>query len=345
MGSGDQHVLWSGDAVRSDAGRVQVIATRETNDLSDPQSIESVLGGSAALVEARGLTKQYRGGILAVQGLTLTIRAGEVFGLLGPNGAGKTTFLRMLTGLIKPTSGSAKVAGGSPGSARSLAHVGAMIEAPAFWPYLSGRDNLRLLARYCGLPDLRVSAVLAEVAMTEHAHRAVGTYSTGMKQRLGVAAALLKDPALLILDEPTNGLDPQGMVEFRNLIKDLGQGDRTVLLSSHLLNEVEQICSRIGVIRRGALVAEGTIEEIRGGTELIVRAQPADQARLVLEKAFGADHVTMRDGAFSLKVEMSQTASIAKSLVMSGIDVTELRPAERSLEDVFMELTGTEGGS
>ncbi|MGA7909961.1 MAG: ABC transporter ATP-binding protein [Candidatus Dormiibacterota bacterium] len=313
--------------------------------MSGSHSIESVLERSATLVETRGLTKKYGGGVLAVQGLNLTIRAGEVFGLLGPNGAGKTTFLRMLTGLIKPTAGDATVAGGSPGSPRSLAQVGAMIEAPAFWPYLSGRDNLRLLARYCSLPDSRVTAVLDEVVMTEHAHRAVATYSTGMKQRLGVAAALLKVPALLILDEPTNGLDPQGMVEFRNLIKNLGKGDRTVLLSSHLLNEVEQICSRIGVIRRGALVAEGTIEEIRGGTELVVRAQPADQARLVLEKAFGADHVTIRDGAFSLKVEMSQTASIVKSLVMSGIDVTELRPAERSLEDVFMELTGTEGGS
>ena len=322
-----------------------MIATPETKDLNGSHSVVSMPRRSATLVETRELSKQYSGGVLAVDGLSLTIRAGEVFGLLGPNGAGKTTFLRMLTGLIKPTSGNATVADGSPGSAHSLSRVGAMIEAPAFWPYLSGRDNLRLLARYCGLPDTRVTAVLDEVAMTEHAHRAAGTYSTGMKQRLGVAAALLKDPALLILDEPTNGLDPQGMVEFRNLIKNLGTGDRTVLLSSHLLNEVEQICTRIGVIRRGTLVTEGTIDEIRGGTELIVRAQPADQARLVLEKTYGADHVTVRDGAFSLRVDMSQTASIAKSLVMSGIDVTELRPAERSLEDVFIELTGTEGGS
>ena len=322
-----------------------MIASREHTDLSSSPGPEGVAGRSANLLETRGLSKQYRGGVLAVQGLNLTVRAGEVFGLLGPNGAGKTTVLRMLTGLIKPTSGDATVAGGSPGSAQSLAHVGAMIEAPVFWPYLSGRDNLRLLARYCGLPDLRVAAVLAEVAMTEHAHRAVGTYSTGMKQRLGVAAALLKDPALLILDEPTNGLDPQGMVEFRNLIKNLGQGDRTVFLSSHLLNEVEQICTRVGVIRRGTLVAEGTIDEIRGGTELIVRAQPAERARLVLEEAIGADRVTMRDGTFSLKLDMSQTASIARHLVTNGIDVLELRPAERSLEDVFMELTGTEGGS
>ena len=324
---------------------VDVIATPETRVLGAPHSPEAGLGQGPPLVETRGLTKRYGSGVLAVQELTLTIRAGEVFGLLGPNGAGKTTVLRMLTGLIKPTSGNATVAGGSPGSARSLASVGAMIEAPAFWPYLSGRDNLRLLTRYCGLPETRIPAVLAEVAMTEHAHRPVGTYSTGMKQRLGVAAALLKDPALLILDEPTNGLDPQGMVEFRGFIKNLGTGDRTVLLSSHLLNEVEQICSRVGVIRKGALVAEGTIEDIRGGTELVVRAQPFDQARLVLEKTYGADHVTVRDGALSLRVDMGQTAGIARSLVMSGIDVTELRPAERSLEDVFIELTGSEGGS
>jgi ABC-2 type transport system ATP-binding protein len=264
--------------------------------------------------------------------------------LLGPNGAGKTTALRLLTGLIKPSSGSATVAGGSPGSAHSLRHVGAMIEAPAFWPYLSGRDNLRLLARYSQLPDRRVAGALADVAMTEAAGRKVGTYSTGMKQRLGVAAALLKDPELLILDEPTNGLDPQGIVEFRDLMKNLGKGERSVLLSSHLLSEVEQICSRIGVIRRGALVAEGTIDEIRGGAQLVIRAQPIDQARRVLEEAVGADNVTMRDGAFGLNVDMSRAASIARQLVTNGVDLTELRPGERSLEDVFMELTGTEGG-
>ena len=297
------------------------------------------------LVETRGLTKQYGRHVLAVQGLNLRIRSGEVYGLLGPNGAGKTTTLRMLTGLIKPTSGTAMVAGGAAGSRQSLAQVGAMIESPAFWPYLSGRDNLRLLARYCGLKDSRVPAVLEEVGMTEYASRAFATYSTGMKQRLGVAAALLKDPALLILDEPTNGLDPQGIVEFRHLIIELGKGDRTVILSSHLLDEVEQICSRVGVIRRGTLVAEGTVDEIRGGTELIVRAEPNDKARAILEQAVGADRISVRDGAFSLKVDMGQTADIAKRLVTGGVDLTELRPAERSLEDVFIELTGTESGS
>jgi ABC-type multidrug transport system ATPase subunit len=299
---------------------------------------------SLNLVETRGLTKQYGAGVLAVQNLNLTIRKGEVYGLLGPNGAGKTTTLRLLTGLIRPTSGAATVAGGRPGSAASLARLGAMIESPAFWPYLSGRDNLRVLARYCNIPDKRVGEVLAEVAMTEVAGRKLATYSTGMKQRLGVAAVLLKDPALLILDEPTNGLDPQGMVEFRNLIKEIGQGERTVLLSSHLLSEVQQICTRVGVIRRGTLVAEGTIEELRGGTQLVVRAEPVDQARRILEQVVGAGNVTVRDGVFSLKVDMSQTASIARSLVTGGVDLTELRPAERSLEDVFIELTGAEGG-
>ena len=297
------------------------------------------------LVETRGLTKEYPGGVLAVQNLNLTVKAGEVFGLLGPNGAGKTTTLRMLTGLIKPTSGTAMVAGGKPGSAKSLASLGAMIEEPALWPYLSGTDNLRLLARYCGLPDKRVGAVMAAVGMTEHARRTVATYSTGMKQRLGVAAALLKDPALLILDEPTNGLDPQGIVEFRNMIKELGQGERTVVLSSHLLSEVEQICTRIGVIRRGELVAVGTIDEIRGSARLVVRATPLDQARKILEAAAGAQNVAERDGAFSLNVDVSRTSDIARQLVNGGVDLIELRPSERSLEDVFMELTGTESGS
>jgi ABC-2 type transport system ATP-binding protein len=297
------------------------------------------------VVEARGLSKHYPGGVLAVQSLDLSIRRGEVFGFLGPNGAGKTTTLRMLAGLIKPTAGRATVAGGPPGSPRSLARLGAMIEAPAFWPYLSGGDNLRLLARYCRVPDRRVGTVLDEVEMSDRARRAYSTYSTGMKQRLGVAGALLKDPELLILDEPTSGLDPQGMAEFRDLIKRLGQGERTVLLSSHLLGEVEQTCSRVGVISKGRLVAEGTVDEIRGGAHLIVRAAPVDQARALLESTLGPDHVQLTaDGAFSLRVEPNQAGEINQRLVTGGVVVSELRPGERSLEEVFMELTGTEAG-
>jgi ABC-2 type transport system ATP-binding protein len=313
--------------------------------MSASQSGAAAAARNPNLVEARDLTKRYSGGVLAVQGLDLTVRRGEVYGFLGPNGAGKTTTLRMLAGLIQPTSGHAIVAGGRPGSPPSLSDLGAMIEAPAFWPYLSGRDNLRLLARYCRVPDRRVGPVLEEVALTDRAHRAVGTYSTGMKQRLGVAAALLKDPALLILDEPTSGLDPQGIADFRELITRIGQGERTVLLSSHLLSEVEQICTRVGVISKGRMVAEGTIEEIRGGVQLIVRAEPADRARALLAGAVGADRVDVRaDGAFSLRINPDQAGVVNQHLVMSGLTVTEFRTAERSLEEVFMELTGTESG-
>jgi len=313
--------------------------------MSASQSEAAEAAGNPNLVEARDLTKRYSGGVLAVQGLDLTVRRGEVYGFVGPNGAGKTTTLRMLAGLIQPTSGHAIVAGGSPGSPRSLSNLGAMIQAPAFWPYLSGRDNLRLLARYCRVPDRRAGTVLEEVDLTDRAHRAVGTYSTGMKQRLGVAAALLKDPSLLILDEPSSGLDPQGMADFRDLITRIGQGERTVLLSSHLLGEVEQICTRVGVISRGRMVAEGTIEEIRGGFHLIVRAEPADRARALLAGAVGADRVDVRaDGAFSLRINPDQAGVVNQHLVTSGLTVTEFRTAERSLEEVFMELTGTESG-
>lgn len=236
------------------------------------------------------------------------------------------------------------VAGAPPGSHESLAKVGAMVETPAFWPYLSGRDNLRLLARYCTIPDSRVPVVLDEVELAARAKSDFSTYSMGMKQRLGVAAALLKEPDLLILDEPTNGLDPQGMADFRTMIKRLGQGDRTVLLSSHLLGEVEQICTRVGVINRGRIVFEGSVDEMRGGTYVEVRATPIDSARAALERVVGSDRVRLADGIFNLSVDPGQAADINRRLVEAGVSVYELKPSERSLEDVFMELTGTEAG-
>jgi ABC-type multidrug transport system ATPase subunit len=298
-----------------------------------------------AVVATHGLTKRYPNGIIAVDGLDLVVRRGEVYGFLGPNGAGKTTTLRMLLGLIRPTAGSATVAGGSPGTPASLTKVGAIVEAPAFYPYMTGYDNLRLLAIYCGVPVKRVDSALDAVELTPRARHKFSTYSMGMKQRLGIAAALLKEPEVLILDEPTNGLDPQGMADVRNLITQLGQGDRTVLVSSHLLGEVEQMCTRIGVIRKGKLVAEGTIDELRGKSKLLIRAKPTDQAMAVLAGECGADKVQVTDdGAFSLSVEPARAAELNRRLVQAGIDVTELRESERSLEDVFMELTGTESG-
>ena len=166
-----------------------------------------------------------------------------------------------------------------------------------------------------------------------------------MKQRLGIAAALLKEPELLILDEPTNGLDPQGMADVRNLIIELGKGDRTVLISSHLLGEVELMCTRVGVIRKGKIVAEGTVDQLRGAATLTVRGTPEETARAVLVQTAGADHVTaLGNATFSLVVDLQRTADINRRLVEAGVDVTELHADERSLEDVFMELTGTEGG-
>src|SRR2546430_1579710 len=209
------------------------------------------------IVETRGLTKRYGNGVLAVDRLDLQVRHGEVYGFLGPNGAGKTTTLRMLVGLIRPTSGSAMVAGAPPGAPAGLGRIGSLVESPGFYPYLSGRDNLRYIARMCGRPDSRADTALDEVGLLDKAHHKFATYSMGMKQRLGVAAALLKEPELLVLDEPSNGLDPEGMVEMRAMIRGLAQRERSVLLSSHLLNEVEHICERVGVIRHGRLIAEG----------------------------------------------------------------------------------------
>ena len=297
------------------------------------------------VVETHGLTKRYGTGIVAVDMLDLTVYRGEVYGFLGPNGAGKTTTLRMLLGLIRPTAGSAKVAGAAPGSPASLIKVGAIVETPAFYPYMTGYDNLRLLARYCGVARSRVDATLAEVDLTPRAHHKFSTYSLGMKQRLGIAAALLKEPELLILDEPTNGLDPQGMADVRNLIIELGKGDRTVLISSHLLGEVELMCTRVGVIRKGKIVAEGTVDQLRGASTLTVRGTPEDTAKEVLIEEVGVEHVTaLGNATFSLVVDLQRTAQINQRLVQAGVAVTELHEDERSLEDIFMELTGTEGG-
>jgi ABC-2 type transport system ATP-binding protein len=297
------------------------------------------------IVETHSLTKRYGSGVLAVDSVDMSVRRGEVYGFLGPNGAGKTTTLRMLVGLIRPTSGTVTVAGHAPGDPAGLAKIGSLIESPGFYPYLSGRANLRVVADLAGVNHKRVEEILDMVELGTRAGRKFGTYSTGMKQRLGVAAAVLKDPELLILDEPTNGLDPQGMAEMRKLIKDIGQGDRTVLLSSHLLGEVEQICDRVGVISNGHLVKQATVQELLGEKGVMVRAEPSDQATEVLTKMFGAASVVREDGYFHLKTDPSRSMEINRQLTTAGIGVSELRPFERSLEEVFFQLTGEKQGS
>lgn len=293
----------------------------------------------STIVETTNLTKRYDD-ITAVDSLDLTVRRGEVYGFLGPNGAGKTTTLRMLLGLIRPTAGKATVLGEQPGAAVGLARVGVLVESPAFYPYLTGRRNLYVLARYAGISSSRVETVLDEVELTNRAEDQFKTYSLGMKQRLGVAAALLKNPELLILDEPTNGLDPKGMTEMRTLIRNIGQGERTVLLSSHLMGEVEQICDRIGVIQDGELIAEGRVDELRGHAELLVRAEPLDQAKQLLKRMIGDEYVQVSDGALLLTPDTVRAGEITRVLVRDGMTVKEVRPVERSLEDTFLELTG-----
>ena len=290
-------------------------------------------------VQTDGLTKRY-GDRLAVDRVSMTVRRGEVYGFLGPNGAGKTTTLRMALGLIRPTAGSVSVLGRPAGRADVTARVGALIEGPGFYPYLSGRDNLRTLARYRRLPAAEVERALAVVDLTDRAGDRFRGYSLGMKQRLGVAAALLGDPELVVLDEPTNGLDPAGMADMRELIVSLARGGRTVVLSSHLLAEVQEICDRVGVIAGGRLLRESTVAELRGAATLHVRATPEDAALAVAMRLAGDDGVRRtHGGVLELELPASAAPELTRALVSAGLDVHEVSASERSLEDVFFQMT------
>ncbi|MHB8159659.1 MAG: ABC transporter ATP-binding protein [Thermoleophilia bacterium] len=292
------------------------------------------------VIQTRELRKQYRPDIMAVDGLSMRVKRGEVYGFVGPNGSGKTTTLRMLLGLVRPTSGDCELLGEAPGSPEALARIGALVETPAFYPYLSGRDNLRVLARHAGVSYNRIEPVLAEVDLTRRADYRFKSYSLGMKQRLGMAAALLKDPELLILDEPTNGLDPAGMAEMRDLIRNLGHGERTVLLSSHLMGELEQICDRIGVVKEGRIIKEGTLDELRRGERLKLRAEPVAGAITLLEKLEGVGKIEAGDGGnLMIEADPSRAAEINRVLVEAGIQVSELCVVKLSLESVFLSLT------
>ncbi|MBF6522175.1 ABC transporter ATP-binding protein [Nocardia farcinica] len=293
-----------------------------------------------SIVVTSGLTKRY-GEHTAVDDVGMRVAAGEVYGFLGPNGAGKTTTLRMLAGLIRPSAGTATVLGGAPGDPAVLRRIGVLIEGPGFYPYLSGRENLRVLARYCGLGRAEVDEALDRVGLTARGGDRFRTYSLGMKQRLGVGAALLGRPDLLILDEPTNGLDPAGMAEMRALIAGLAGEGHTVLLSSHLLSEVQEICDRVGVIANGRLVTESTVAELRGGAALFVRAEPWETALSAVRGIAG----TVRRAGEGIRIDAPADAApdVARAVVAAGADLLELRVDEKSLEEVFFEITGTEG--
>jgi ABC-2 type transport system ATP-binding protein len=234
------------------------------------------------------------------------------------------------------------VLGAAPGSRTAVAGTGALVEGPGFYPYLSGRDNLRVLARYRALPESAVDRALERVDLVARGGDAFKRYSLGMKQRLGVASALLGDPELLVLDEPTNGLDPAGMADMRELLVDVAAGGQTVILSSHLLAEVQEICDRVGVISDGRLLAESTVADLRGAAAVVLRADPLDRALAVAMRVAGDDAVTLVDDGRAVRLEggTAVVPALTRELVAEDVEVREIRTVERSLEEVFFEMTG-----
>jgi ABC-2 type transport system ATP-binding protein len=299
------------------------------------------------LVRTFGLTKRY-GARTAVDGLDLDVRRGDVFALLGPNGSGKTTTIGMLLGLVRPTAGRAEIFGLSvPDDLPAiLRRVGAIVEIPTFYPHLSGRDNLRAFARVLGVADAEksVAAALTQVDLEARGGDKFATYSLGMKQRLGIAAALLNDPELLILDEPTNGLDPAGMVQVRELIRRLGQQGRTVILCSHLLHEVEQVCDQAAILQGGRPIAQGPVADLRRGRRGIELQTPdrdrAAEALLDLDWVKGVTPVLLDTGpGLFVQVAPERAYEVSATLAQQGIYLSLLRPRQASLEDVFLDLT------
>jgi ABC-type multidrug transport system ATPase subunit len=294
----------------------------------------------STVLQTLGLTKHF-GSVRAVDGVDLMVRRGEVFGFLGPNGSGKTTTIGMLLGLIHPTAGEAELFGEavSPEQTRPLRRVGSLVGAPGLIPYLSGRDNLQVLARLDPrVENGRVAAVLAQTGLSEAAGRKVAGYSTGMKQRLGLAAALLHQPELLILDEPTNGLDPAGMREIRDLIGSLAAQGVTVFLSSHLLHEVEQICDRVAVLNKGKVAAQGSVGELLSKEPVLrVRVASPQKAVEALRSLPGVSHLSA-NGAY-IEVRGPRPEAVIAHLVACGLAPREAREERPDLESLFLRLT------
>ena len=293
-----------------------------------------------------GLTKRF-GPVLAVNDLSFSVPPGRVTGFLGPNGAGKTTTLRILLGLVHPTGGSAPINGLRYADLTDPARtVGAVLEATSFHPGRRARDHLRILATAAQIPLARVDETLDRVRLANAAHRRVGGFSLGMRQRLGLAGALLGDPDVLILDEPTNGLDPDGVRWLRGLMRQLAAEGRTVLVSSHLLSEVAQTVDEVVIIAGGALVARGPIAEVARQAAnqfavLVRTPEPAEAQRVLM--AADLDVTLHRDGA--LVVSGATPDAVGRAVAEAGLTLYEMRPFDRTLEDVFLELTTTREGS
>jgi len=314
---------------------------------------------SDIVISTSRLTKAF-GKLIAVNDLHLQVMRGDVFGFLGPNGSGKTTTIRMLLGLIRPTAGRAVIFGMDviQHMPSILPRIGAIVETPVFYPYLSGMDNLHVVGAASGMVSgkanqRRIDEVLELVELHAQAKMAYRKYSLGMKQRLGIAAALLTDPELVLLDEPTNGLDPAGMFEIRQLIQRLAALGKTIFLSSHLLNEVQQVCNRVAILQKGNLIKQGNVSELlRGSEQVLVRlntSEETQQAKLILQEAKerGADwlravHVQMdRQGQPTLRIDAPKSCSteINALLARNNLFAAELHPYEGSLEEIYLQLT------
>ncbi|WP_125256882.1 ABC transporter ATP-binding protein [Brevundimonas fluminis] len=294
----------------------------------------------SAVIETRGLSKHY-GAVRALDGLDLTIPRGGVYGVLGPNGAGKSTLFRILLGLIRPTDGSATVMGGPVGQVSTMRRMGSMIETPRFPPFLTAKQVLNWLAAAHGLngDPARIEGWLARVGLTEAANRKVRGFSVGMMQRLGVAAALMTEPELVILDEPTSGMDPPGIQEMRQLIRSLAVDDGlTVVLASHQLLEVQRVCDRVAILNKGRLVLEGAVSELTGsGERLRLKLRPQAAALDLLGQKGSAEG----DDAVMAAVTRAEAPAVLKALIDRGVEIEEARWVGADLESIFFTETGS----
>ena len=301
----------------------------------------------AAVIEIEGLRKEYRRlrkpPTVALDGLDLEVSEGGVFGFLGPNGAGKTTTIRCLLGLVSASAGRTRLLGNDVphGLSRVIQRVGSIVEAPMLFPRFTGRRNLEILGRIDGIARDAVDQALDRVGLTARANDMVRTYSLGMKQRLGIAAALLKDPSLLILDEPANGLDPAGIVEVRDLLRSLGAEGRTVFVSSHILSEVQQVADRVAILARGRMVAAGSVHDVLAsgrGARIAVRVPDLEAGRLALADAGIA--ASIEGDLIRASVPPEEGERVTRALAAKGIYPSLLQPDEGNLEQAFLELTG-----
>lgn len=301
-----------------------------------------MMNTNVLVIETKSLTKRY-GNILAVDGLSLEVPRGCVFGLLGPNGSGKTTTMGMLLGLVRPSAGRFSLFGGSATHREALTRTGAIVEFPSFYPHLSGRDNLACIQEISGKSDAaELDELLDKVGLSEHGKDRFHTYSLGMKQRLGLAHVLLGDPDLLILDEPTNGMDPDGMAEVRDLIRSLGDGERTVLLSSHLLHEVEQVCDSVAILSQGRLVAQGRVDDlIRSLAGEKIRLRTTDNAKAIelISKLDWVADVTSKGDSILVSAPTERSPELSEVLSRATVYVAEMTSGQMSLEEYYFKIT------